>query len=302
MSRPRSSTDFEHAIQAYVAGDSVETCARRFHTSDKHLADELKRRGLFRNRMQREAIKAVKTRATVIRQVGIDPEEIAARYAAGESENALANAYGISRSSIQIRLETAGVERRNQTEANRLLAENTPQGEHLRRIAIAQEATRGGTHSEEHRCKLAKTNERRRNKTSQAELLVIKWLTERGLTTIPQKAIGRYNVDIGAAPIAVEILGGSWHATKSIHPKRSRYILDRGWHLVFIWTHALRSPLQPAVADYIIALVNEFRSNPPSTGQYRVIRGDGKLLAIGSANEDNITPVVPGYESFGNRP
>jgi hypothetical protein len=117
-------------------------------------------------------------------------------------------------------------------------------------------------------------------------------LAERGIDSIAQRAIGVYNVDLAALPVAVEVLGGGWHSIKTVHAERTPYILDEGWHLVMVWDYEGRSSLGPGAADYVVAFLDEVRRNPPATCQYRVISGQGKLLAA-CGREDNEFPLVP---------
>ena len=152
--------------------------------------------------------------------------EIATRYLAGESENALAKSFGVSRTAIRLRLESECITRRDKTTANRLLSQQTPIEEHHRRIKIAQEASRGRKQPIEHRIKIAKTRQENCTNASEAEYILADWLRLRGLDVIQQQAIGPYNIDLGIHPIAVEVFGGAWHAGKSTHQKRSRYILN----------------------------------------------------------------------------
>lgn len=302
MPAKASGADFENAIQAYVAGESCENAAARFHVGQGRLSTELAVRSLFRSRKERYQLAAPKIAETRMEQLGLPDAEIAKRYLAGESENTLADAYGVSRTAIAVRLRHQGITRRTQTEANQLLAEQTPIEEHHRRIKIAQKATRGRKHTMAHRRHIALSRQRRETLTSPAEHLLAKWLRERGASPILQQAVGPYNVDIGLHPIAVEILGGAWHASKPTHPERTRYILNQGWHAIFIWSHIRRSPLQEAVADYIIAALDELRSQPSPSGQYRVIRGDGYELARCQFDVQDFTLIVPGYESLNGSP
>lgn len=108
-----------------------------------------------------------------------------------------------------------------------------------------------------------------------------------GVETTLQKAIGPYNADLAAYPVAVEIFGGNWHARgrhAARFPDRVRYFLDQGWNLVIVWVLDRRRwqsaiPLTPAAADYIASFVQLTRRDPSTRGQYRVIWGDGKEAA-----------------------
>lgn len=302
MTAKCSNADFENAIQSYLAGESIEKAAARFHTSSQRLTDEIKTRGLFRTKAQRAVIKGKKVSAARRLALPMTNDEIAAAYLSGESEFAIARMCGISRSAIRLRLLDTGVILRDQTEANRLLAAQTPQEEHLRRIRIAQGSTRGRKQTMQHRVRIAQTRERNRSHASIAEGYMCEWLKARGVDIVPQKAIGPYNVDIGTFPVAVEILGGNWHRSRTRHIERTRYIFDNGWNLVFVWVNATRSPLMPEACDYVVAFLDELRRNPTAASQYRVIRGDGQELARGGADFNDLPHVAPGYESLNGRP
>jgi len=291
-----SDADFDNAVQAYIAGESVENTATRFHTSQQRLADYLKAHGLLRDKASRYKIIGEKCGATRRALIPLPEAEIAARYLAGESENTLARCFGVSRSAITTRLRVAGVQRRDMATANRLAQTAIPIEEHHRRIKIAQDAVRGRRVSIDEKIRRAIGREAKGSNRSASEILLEGWLIDRGISTVPQKAIGIYNVDLGAYPVAVEIFGGSWHATKHTHTERTRYILNQGWHLVVIWTHPRRSPLVPAVADYIVTFLQEVSSKPTAIREYRVIRGDGQELARGRFDGNDISLVVPGYE------
>jgi very-short-patch-repair endonuclease len=296
-----SDIDFENAIQLYLTGESAEKAAAFFHTSGERLAHELKRRGLLRARAVRYQIVGEKNRATQRAKAGLPDDEIVRLYIEGHSANSLAKQFDVSRTAIRNRIDAAEVPMRGSTDANRLLAEQTPIDEHRRRIKFAQDAIRGKPMPLAQQIKAARTRQEREISVSPTEALLKNWLTMRGVECIAQQAIGPYNVDIGAAPVAVEIFGGGWHASKPKHARRARYIFDQGWHLLFVWVNATRSPLVESVADYIISRLQDTRSQPAATRQYWVIRGDGQELSTGSANDDEITLIIPGYQAHSRR-
>jgi hypothetical protein len=126
-------------------------------------------------------------------------------------------------------------------------------------------------------------------------------LQDRGIPTIAQQAIGPYNCDLGAYPVAVEVFGGGWHwygDHVAIVPKRFRYILDAGWHILAVKIDAA-FPLTSVTADYIAAYIQQARSDPSSRREYRVIRGAGETLASGSADDDQIS-IVPTFTAGRN--
>lgn len=118
-------------------------------------------------------------------------------------------------------------------------------------------------------------------------------LTHHEIDFTREKAIGRYNVDIaiGICPIAVEVLGGHWHGYKPIHAERTPYILNEGWSILFVWDQPLL-PLGASAFGYLLSYIEFASGNPASPCEYRVIRGDGQLVASGGP-DDNDFPLVP---------
>src|SRR5690606_3138283 len=127
---------------------------------------------------------------------------------------------------------------------------------------------------------------------SAGEKFLLNELIERGETPTVERAIVPYNVDTAMLPVAVEVLGGGFHSTQTTDAERTPYNLDAGWHLVMVWDHEGSSALGPGAADYVVACLDEVRRNPPATCQYRVISGDGQLLAA-RGREDDEFPLVP---------
>lgn len=291
--------DFENAIQLYVSGESAENAAHKFHTTEKRLVNELRTRGLFRDKAARDAIRNPKIRANSSVRIDLPIDDIVRRYMSGESENMIAKFYGVSRNVITRHIVSAGIHRRANTEANRLLAAQTPQDEHLRRIKIAQDSVRGSTRSFADRCKVAIGRERNGTHISDAERMLCGWLIDRGITPAQQKAIGSYNVDIAFDSIAVEVFGGGWHgygAHAQRSSKRFKYILDQGWSVVVIWVYDRDCPLGVAAADYLVSYRQQVRSDPSLIGQYRVILGNGQDVTIDGTNLDHIS-IKPSFAS-----
>lgn len=231
--------------------------------------------------------------------------EIVALYEGGESENSIAKRFGVERAVIAKRLNEQGVMRRNMTEANRLMMSSRTSEENRRNAQAAHQAMRGRKAPMEERCKSALGRQRTRNHAAPDELRLAAMLLERGVRTIPQQAIGPYNCDLGAYPVAVEIFGGGWHWYGN-HilrtPERFRYILDAGWHILVVKLEAHRHPLTEATADYIAAFLKEMCADPTRRREYRVVRGAGQLLASGGADDQEISIVQTLSRSRNRRP
>lgn len=226
-------------------------------------------------------------------RVHIDVDELVRRYVAGESEKALAEAFGVGRTAVRLRLQKAGVERRNRSAAMSTRMSRTDPDERARLAAAAHEARRGQKESPELKLKRAAAREGKIDgNVSPAEILLLEDLRGRDLDVIPQKAVGPYNIDVATGTVAVEILGGTWHRAKR-HGERLRYILDAGWDVIYIWVDGIKFPLGPGAGDYVVSHL-QFRERAPSEPRcYRVIRGTGEFLTGGSADGDDIPDVIP---------
>lgn len=225
------------------------------------------------------------------RRAPTDDQSIIRAYQAGSSENALARQYGVSRGAIANILADAGVSRRGMSEAGITRNENLTADQRRKQAAAANVASRQRKVPELDKLRRAIHNEWRIGPQSNGERYL--WHALALHKPISQRAIGPYNVDLAMPPVAVEILGGRWHVTNPAHCQRTPYILDQGWHLILVWALDDGSrPLGPGAAEHIIAFTDRMRRNPPATCQYRVIDGDGQLLAA-RGREDSNFPVVP---------
>ena len=275
MSAKLTTTQLDHAVELYLSGEPIEQIPPTSGVSITRLYRELSSRGVPSRKSH-----------------DLPVEQIVAAYQSGASENALAKQYGVSRGTIGKRLAEAGVERRDTSRAAvTRLASMTPE-QRRESVKAANKGARMRRVPEIEKYRRALTVERQGRPGSDGEVTLRKWLEERGETPAVERAIGQYNVDLSMLPVAVEILGGGWHGVKARHAERTPYILDAGWHLVMVWNHEGSSALGLGAADYLVAFLDEVRRNPPATCQYRVISGQGELLAA-RGREDDEFPLVP---------
>jgi very-short-patch-repair endonuclease len=275
MAAKLSADSLDHAIRLYLAGHPLEKIPADAGVSISRLHTERKARGIPA-RSERN----------------VPAEEIVAAYLAGASEYALSQQYGVSRGVITNRLKAAGIERRTMSEAGTVRNAQMSAAERKQQTAAANRGARMRRVPEIDKLRRAISIEAQGNHQSSGEQYLAEQLKSRGLTPTPQRAIGIHNVDLAVLPVAVEVLGGGWHSSKSTHAERTPYILDEGWHLIMVWDYEGRSALGPGAAEYIVAFLDEIRRNPPATCQYRVITGQGELLAA-SGRESNHFPLVP---------
>lgn len=208
-------------------------------------------------------------------------DDLLRRYIAGETEQKLAAECGVSRSAFRLRLIEANITPRNVSDTMYIRWQTADERLRSAMLNNAHASTRGKTVTEDKLINRAIGCERKSPNVAHAESVLADWLRERGLNVIPQKAIGKYNVDLAVQvpPIAVELFGGGWHAYGSHRERfapRVEHILNAGWAMVIIWLDARRYPLSVACADYIVTLTQEISRQESPRCQYRVILGDGQ--------------------------
>lgn len=275
MPAPLDPRHLDDAIKRYLAGEAQEEILAATGISATTLHRVRVRRGIPPRR-----------------NIPLDAATFAEAYMGGESEYAIAKRFGVSRTVIRDRLKDAGVTIRGSSAAGLMRVSRTPADQLRRQVEAAHRAPRRRI-TEEELFTRARAREHVGRLGSPGEQLLAHLLEERGFAPIPQKAIGKYNVDMSFDSIAVEVLGGNWHAANRTHATRSPYILNEGWHLIFVWNFQPHSPITAGAADYIATFYEEARWQPSLPSQYRVISGHGKLLTARSADSDEFSLVPP---------
>ena len=230
-----------------------------------------------------------------MKKINIDIDNLIRLYELGESEKALAEKFGVSRTVIRPRLIENGIKPRNRSEAMYVRMSRTSKEERARLTAASHAAIRGTHHSFERQCKTAISRERSQSWIGRGERICLDMLRTHGLDGVPQKAIGPYNVDIAidSPSIAVEIFGGHWHTCDehaSRFRKRTDYILNAGWAVIIIWV-TRNYPLERGAIEYIVALSKKLSGGKPMRRQEHVIRGDGKFTAVGERKLNGLPPI-----------
>lgn len=238
------------------------------------------------------------------RKVSI-PSTVVARYESGESEYAIANSLGIARAPLRKYLLNAGVEIRSHSKAGLVRAKKMTGTERLRQVSAAHAAVRGKPRCEIASAIGARTREKTIAGNSRIENRFHQLILELGHVPTRQKSVGIYNLDFAfeKQSVAVELFGGSWHATgrhARRHLDRSKYLLDCGWDLICIWIDKGRWPLTIGSAEYVAAFLDQVRGLPSGRRQYRMIRGTGKASpAIKSQlNTDTIVERLGGCRNL----
>lgn len=269
--------ELDNAITLYLAGQPLNKCAATLGVSPKVLKRVLTSRG-------------IETRGRVYAWQTIPAEEVISLYVEhGVSEYELSTRFDVDRAAIRTLLTKNQVPIRSHSEAGIVRASKMTAEEIAAQTAAAHAATKGRKATWEERAKRAATVEIKPAPMSNHEATFAGYLDQLGIPWRREVAVGIYNIDFAIGSIAVEILGGEWHAYKGErHPRRIKYILSQGWALVYIWATP-NYPLTLASAEHCVTLAQEASRNPAVIGEYRVIRGDAHEIARGRDELDEFS-------------
>lgn len=290
MARERISIDLDDLRRRYEAGAGTPALAKHFGVSIATIAKRLTKAGVpLRNLKQ----------AGAVQRVEIDVDDLRARFDRGESVLAISKALGISRMTINRRMDEIGLKARSGTEANIIRMSRMDDSARRRLTATANRARRKdsavtatvGRDPRRERPTVSSAFSRSRL-VGKGEAELFDLLVGRGLPIETQVPVYGYNLDITIGSVAVEVWWGkSYPMRRARHARRTVQLADLGWSTLFVWM-GLELPTE-ATADAVVAFFEETGRRPDSVRpEYRVIRCDGEVVAGGEANLDNI-PLEP---------
>lgn len=216
------------------------------------------------------------------RMIQLDGEKLHKEYEGGISEQGLAAKYRVSRQTIRRHLVAAGATIRGVVDAIEVrVAQFTPE-DRKRMARVCRTHLCGHSHSDAHRQRIAKSKESSQSHITNDEILLADGLRERGLTITPQKAIDRYNVDLGieGCRIALDVFSKEFAKDRhcSIHfRQRSDRIIEAGWLPLNFRFHSFA--LAPAAIDAICELANQRIAGKLLSRPELTLRSDGKFLS-----------------------
>ena len=225
----------------------------------------------------------------------MDIAAAAARYRKGASMLELQRATGVSRETIKTALVAHGVHVRNRSEAEHLSWQKGLKTASTQTSA-AWDAVRGNPASDATLNKQAVARGRTLSEQGQWEADIIDALRYRGIKTVPQLPVGKYNLDIAIEKplVAVEVYRSTPKPDHdSAFAKRSQYLLDRGWWLLMILECRSWFNLD-ALTDKVVAFMDLARKDESAICKHGVVRGDGQPFT-GRCSKINYLPQV---ESF----
>ena len=269
--------DINNAIQRYHAGERFEELARESGVSPMTFWRRMKTAGCkFRTRP--DAIRAIYAKRYGDLSRWVD------RYIAGEYLNKLAKESGVSRRRLEQAIIASGHRLRGISEAAYMRFAVMGGRERKALTAKANRAKRGKAALEISLERRARHVQQSLQLTSRADLMMAVWLMQRGVTLTPQKAIGRYNVDIAIDELLVAVeINGRWHyfpSRISGEAQRREYLHSRGWKIIdVVLSSSAQKPWKhvgPGCADRIVELLEALRCNKAAWGEHLVIGGHGE--------------------------
>lgn len=197
--------------------------------------------------------------------------DLVARYAAGESEKALAESLGVSRNVIRRCITEAGVPVRGRSEAQALRLAHLGVDGRQRLAAEANTARRGSRAGVDELCAKARTAERTLWKIRNGEIRLACFLSELGHFAELQRAVGKYNIDLAFEPLAIEVhLSTDDPRNIPRHQQRVTDLAAAGWVSIYIWARSWRA-ITPGSAHAVAGLIET-----PPTQPCLVLRGNGR--------------------------
>lgn len=261
MARKTDSSTLNYAIDLVRGGSSVSEAVKQSGVSASVIKRAIHKFG-------------VKTPET-LRKERLDnlAKDMITMYQSGESENAVAKHFGISRNVVRRYLNKFGVKPRTQSEAETLKWSKMTQEQRDAQVKSAHERSKGTPKTNETKISIAKARERIKydfligfGETEFTELL-----KDRGINFVHQKAIHSYNVDFAIGNVAVELTAdrGRYTRFNAKELNRAKDLLERGYQTLAVEFSDNETLI--ACSDYIISVIDEMRGLKSPVSEYWVV-------------------------------
>jgi predicted DNA-binding protein YlxM (UPF0122 family) len=220
-----------------------------------------------------------------VKNTSLNSNNIITAYLSGISIKKLAEINNVSRQVIYRILRENSIVPRGRSESMFVrMAHTTP--EYRQKLSQkAHDAVRGMKRSHEELCKRAIVKQLNLQVAGRGERHIIEELKNRGIESVHQFAIDKFNIDVAIPYVAVELCISS-----SINPfclrhnaEKIEYLCKAGWVVIFIM---IKKPSQytSSHTDYIISKIEELSRDKTISGSYWVIGRDCKLHSTGCFN------------------
>jgi hypothetical protein len=115
-----------------------------------------------------------------------------------------------------------------------------------------------------------------------------------GVTTkvisIPQLAVGPYNIDLAIGNVAVEVDGrGGKPLSRPDTRQRVEDLLNRGWNVYYIVIYPKVTYPPRRVLKDLVPFLEAANRTPARRREYRVVRSSGELMASGRGYIDHLS-------------
>lgn len=214
-------------------------------------------------------------------------------YVSGKTSVDLGRMVGVHSSAIRTRFKKLGLLVRDGSASMTLRMGQTSKRERLKITKAAHDAVRGMRHTRRQLANRALGVEAKPPRMSSAERQFSELLAAEGLNFKFQKALGTYNLDFAVEGcVSVEIFGGRWHGTgrhRARFQKRTRYLLNNGWHQVIVWVAGRKPNCFPSALSYVKTLLDVTRRLPADVRQNLVVWCDGQVFPGGHAKSHHFT-------------
>jgi very-short-patch-repair endonuclease len=245
-------------------------------------------------------------------------DQLIDQYNSGISLYEIAKTSGISRPTLIRRFRERGIEIRNMSDSQLARWQDASEDTINKTLGNAWRKRRGSTDPLEVRIARAKTKFIRQTNIHKSEQKIAAFLENMEFPVAQQFPIGPYNLDIALheSSIAIEVvhLRPENFNTTNGGGKRTKYLLDSGWFVLYIIAAHSLDPTNTfacgtrkkeihlrTIANDLILWLQHASSNPPLRGHYWMIWGDGKPRASHRYQFDNC-PIVPDFLRPGTIP
>lgn len=292
----RKTPHTDDIIKLYQLFVPMQEIADRFSLSIATVHRHLKLHGVPTiTRKKRSELGLAKSRCGMTAEIS---RRIADSFNAGMSVNAISKLVGIGRKAVDRELIKNGLQPRSKSQAESLKWQSlrSVDGAIERQLGAAWDASRGRCDSIESRCARAVANEAIKWKVFRFEDAIAAALRQHGFSCIQQRAAGPYNLDIAIDefPVAIEVIGAPpWEFNKTKLRKRTEYLLDKGWFVVFVRYHRRTRPIVVDYAtDQLVAYLDLARKDESVFGKYGMVIGNPDYVPTSRYDLDGLPFVV----------
>lgn len=199
-------------------------------------------------------------------------------YKRGVASYLIAKKFGVSNNYVRNILKSNGIEPRGHRVTNKMSARRRTPEENKKITQAASESNVGSVHSASHRARLAKSREKNPSVDPTYEKPLLDTLKKMGIAAIPQKAFGKYNVDIYLPHhnVVIEIFGGGFHNKKDavrMFNNKLKHLSNKQVPVVVVWADKLTFSPSAVVKVSVVA-----------TDKLTIISGDGQPTTRGMGN------------------